>query len=285
MMSSFVVADGVGVVLCGHLFGLDVPTGELLWQGDPMRTQGTHSSPAVWSNGGKSYVLCNVAGKDTICVAPKTGEELWRVQSQAGLSTPLVVGDRMITYGRSRKDGVRCFELSVAKELWANNGLADKGSSPVVVDGRVYVQGERRLACIDLETGKTNWRTLLDLDQPEYTSPIAADEKVFYVHDGVLCFEARADRYAPLFEAKMDEDGLLAGETQHREKLGIPELEKSEGGREKAADLYRRKVSRHGPLRCTSPAIAQGKLIVRRPNGLVCYDLSAPSVASRKDQD
>lgn len=286
MMSSIAVAKGVAVVLCGHLFGLEAATGKVLWEADAKSTRGTDSSPVVWKASDEAeYVLCNVAGKDTVCIDPVTGNEVWRVESQAGVSTPVVIGDKMITYGRSRKDGIRCFALSEegAEMLWVNNTLSDKGSSPVVVAGSVFAQGERRLACIDLQSGKTKWRTMLDLDQPQYTSLVAADDKVFYAHDGVLCFEANAQSYRSLFEAKIDESGLLASEELLKQKLGILELENSEDGRRKAADLYQRKVSRQGPLACSSPAVAGGKLILRRPSGLVCYDLTTSTALSRKD--
>ncbi len=277
--SSFAIADGVAVLMAGHLFGLDISNGEVLWQGDPAKTRGTHTSPVVWRWREKEYVIVNVAGRDTIGVEPKTGKELWRVASEANFSTPIVVGNRLVTYGNSRKKGLRCFQISEegAKHLWTFQGLADKGSSPVAVDGYVYVQGERRLACVDLQTGKAAWTTMLDYRQPQFTSLIAADGKVMYALEGFLCFEANADQFTPLINAKMDQSGLIATEATFRKLLGLNELEKQPGGLEKSEQMYQQKIGRHGPLACATPAIADGKIYIRLRNGIACYDLRQPN--------
>jgi outer membrane protein assembly factor BamB len=288
MMSSFAVADGVAAVLCGHLFGLDAVSGEILWQGDEQQTRGTHSSPVVWTTtdaagAGRTYFIVNVSGKDTICVEPRSGREVWRVESHANLSTPVVVGNRLLTYGDSRQKGLRCFEISPsgARELWAFQGTADKGSSPVVVGQQVFVQGERRLACVDLETGRARWTTTLDLANPQYTSLIAADGKVLYALDGLLMFAAEPRRYTPLIEGRFNKQGLLASEAAHRKMLGLDELEQQPGGLEKALRLYDEHIGRSGPLVCATPALADGRLYIRTARSITCYDLrAAPQAAA-----
>ncbi|MDH3584976.1 MAG: PQQ-like beta-propeller repeat protein, partial [Phycisphaerae bacterium] len=127
-MSSFAVADGVAVGLVGHLVGLDAESGKLLWQGDADTTKGTHASPIVWQPNGTELVIINVSGSETICVEPRTGRERWRVRSEAGHSTPVLAGtDRMITFGSSRKRGLRCFRISPtsAEYLWTYHGAGD----------------------------------------------------------------------------------------------------------------------------------------------------------------
>lgn len=275
MDSSFAVADGVAVVLAGRLFGLDAETGSIVWQGDEKKTRGTHTSPVVWKSGDKELVIVNVAGEDTICVEPKTGRELWRVKSQANNSTPVIAGNRMVTMGNSRRAGLRCFEISEteAKETWVYQKIADKGSSPVIIDGHVYAQGERRMACVDLATGEEGWSTLLDLNTPQYTSLVAADRKVIYTHDGVLCVAAEPAEYRPLVQAKIDKQGLLATEETFRKMLKLDELERSPDGLEKSLKLFQQEVGNHGPLVCASPAIVDGRLYVRLKQGIGCYDL------------
>ncbi|MEK6237440.1 MAG: PQQ-like beta-propeller repeat protein, partial [Planctomycetales bacterium] len=279
MMSSFAVADGAAVVLAGSLFGLDAKTGELLWQGDPKSTRGTHSSPVVWKTGDQELIVVNVAGSETICLEPRTGKERWRAETQAGLSTPVLQGDLMITSGNSRKKGVRCFRMSLegAEEAWAYQGVADKGSSPVIVAGHLYVQGERRLSCVDLQNGEECWSTLLNLGKPQYTSLLAADGKVLYALDGLLIFAADPQRFRSLVEAKFDAEGLMASEASIREMLDLDALEKTPEGQKKARALYQKKVGGHGPLVCATPAIANGKLYVRFKNRLACYDLTNPA--------
>ncbi len=261
MMSSFAIADGVAVAHCGHLFGLDANKGGIIWEGDVKDHRGTHTSPIVWRHGGKSYIIVNAGGNDTVCLGPRTGKELWRVDSDATNATPVLTqldgADVLVTYGRSRRGGLRCYRIqpSGAKELWTYHGCADKGSSPVVVDGHVYVQGERRLACVELKSGAEKWTTLLNRRRPEYTSLVAADGKVCYALEGALWFSADPSAFKPIMEGRLDDGAVIASTEVHESRKA-------------------QKVGKLQPLRCASPALVGGKMILRLPDGLVCYDLA-----------
>ncbi len=280
--SSFAVVDGAAVVFAGSLFGLDATTGSMLWQGDVKTTKGQHTSPVVWHGDGRNWVIANVDGA-TACFEPKTGKELWRVKSEANQSTPVVVGNRMLTYGSSRRSGLRCYDVTPteAKEAWAYQKVADKGSSPVVVGNAVYVQGEKRLACVSLDGGHELWSTMLDLATPQYTSLIAADDKVIYALDGLLCFAAQPNEYNPLFVAKFDKTGLMADEATIRRKLKLDEVEAKENGLEESLKIYQREVGSQGPIACTSPAIADGRLYLRMRDKLACYDFRAAATSTK----
>lgn len=273
--SSFIVEDGLAVFLCGRLTAVDVKDGSIVWDGDPKTTNGSHASPVLWKHDGRSYIVSNAGRGETACFELTTGREVWRVNSEAGVATPVIAGDRLITYGNSRKKGLRCFVMSAtgAEYAWAFNGCQDKGSSPVVVGDYVFVQGEKRLACVNLETGDDEWMTTLDLGRPQYTSLVAADSKVYYALEGMLCFDASPEDYKPLIEAKFDDTGLMATEASFREILGLAALEKEEDGFRKAEKLYNAKIGRQGPLPCASPAIADGRIFLRLKNGIACYDL------------
>lgn len=272
--SSFLIVDELTIFLCGRLFAVSIEDGSIAWQGDPGETRGTHTSPVLWQHDGQSFVIANVAG-GTACFDTKTGDQVWRVASEAGYATPVVSGDLVITYGNSRKKGLRCFRMSLdgAEHVWTYNGCQDKGSSPVVVGDYVYVQGEKRLACVNLETGEGEWMTNLDLGRPQYTSLVAADSKVYYALEGLLCIAATADDFQPHFNAKFDDTGLIATEASLRKIHGIDALEKEDQG--KAERLYQSKIGRQGPVACASPAIADGRMFVRMSNGIACYDLNA----------
>jgi outer membrane protein assembly factor BamB len=270
--SSFLIADELAIFLCGHLFAVSTTDGSLAWQGDPEKTRGSHTSPVLWQHDGRDFVIANVSG-GTACFDAKTGDELWRVDSESGNATPVVSGDLVVTYGNSRKKGLRCYRMSVdgAQHLWTYNGCQDKGSSPVIVAGHVYVQGEKRLACVDLESGEDEWMTNLDLGRPQYTSLVAADSKVYYALEGLLCFGATEEDFQPHFNAKFDDQGVVATEAALRKLHGIDKLEKEDQGQ--AEKLYQSKIGRQGPLACASPAIADGRMFIRMRNGIVCYDL------------
>lgn len=273
--SSFAVADGVAVVLAGKLFALDAASGKLLWQSDDPEARDLHSSPIVWEHGGKTSFIAAISGRDVVCVEPRTGTEQWRVAANVGHATPLVVGDRLITYGQSRKNGLRCFRLSAeeAKPEWGYSGISDSGSSPVVLGDRVFVQGEKRLACVDLESGEAVWTAELALNEPRYTSLVAGDGKVFYTFGGVLAFSATTSSFEPLFQGKLDNAGLLAVEETFRKQLDADRLEATAEGQKQFEKLWRQKFSGGGPLACTSPALVDGRLYLRTSKGVACLDL------------
>ena len=276
MQSSFALIDQVAVVLCGNLYGLNLPDGKVLWEAGDSESRQFHSSPAIWNSPQGPRVIVNIDGRETLCADPHSGKISWKIRSDANHSTPVVLGDRLLTYGSSRKKGLRCYRLhpEQAELLWTYQGTADPGSSPVVVADHVYVQGERRLACVHLATGKQAWMTQLDLNKPRYFSLVAVNKQIFYVFDSVISFSADADRFQPQMQAKINNVGLLAEETTFRKQYRINELEKTTEGQKEAEKIWRKEFS-NGPLPCTSPAISEGRLYLRLKNGLVCYDLNA----------
>ena len=223
-------------------------------------------------------MICNIGGGDTKAVLASTGETVWELNVGANHSSPLVFEDKLILYSSSRKNGLLCFELNsqAPKQLWQYRGVADSGSTPVISNGLVFAQGERRLACIDLSDGREQWMTMLDMNRPRYSSLISADNQVFYGFDGVLAFKASKKEFTPTMRAKIDRDGLLADEEVFREKLGINKLERTAEGQIEAEKLWNRQFS-NGPLVCTTPAIADGVLFIRLKHGIACYDLSSRS--------
>ena len=274
MQSSFAVADGVAVVLASQLFGLDAATGKILWS--TTAAKGSHSSPMIWSHQGKQHVIVNIGGGDTGCFDLRTGEEQWRIKSSAQHSTVVIVGDRLLTYGSNRKAGLRCFQMSPegATELWSFHDLADKGSTPVVLDGHVYLQGERKLACVNLDSGQRQWVTTMDMGRPQYTSLVGADGKLMYTYDGLLMFAATPDKFEQLTQAKINKDGLLAEEAAFRKLANMDELEKTAEGRKEALRVWSKMFRGNGPLACSSPAIADGRLYIRLQDGIACYQLT-----------
>jgi len=102
----------------------------------------------------------NLSGGQTICFEPRTGKELWRVKSEANQSTPVLVGNRMLTYGSSRRSGLRCYEISPteAKEAWNYQRASDKGSSPVVVGGEDLIRNAQSLTSTSCRWHETQFR-------------------------------------------------------------------------------------------------------------------------------
>ena len=171
LQSSFAIEGDLAIVLCDGLYALNVNTGELVWEYEVEAKRNIHCSPVIWKSDAGARVICNVAEGMTVCLDVQSGTLVWEVESGAGNATPIITGDKLLLYGQSRKSGLVCYGLSqtTPDELWRFNGAADSGSSPVALNDLVFVQGDRRLACVALDTGKTKWQTMLDLNRPRYT--------------------------------------------------------------------------------------------------------------------
>jgi len=232
--SSFVVQDGVAILLAGVLTGFDPDTGEILWTQDQIK--GEHASATYWRTGGKTYLVCN-GKRETSCFDPKTGEVLWSVPG-GGWSTPAIAGDHMVVFSNQKKVGLVGYRLSLGKaeQLWAME-FKDRGASPVIYDGYVYAIGGRTSGyakCIHVESGKVAWDE--KLPNTEIASPVVADGKLFIV----VGMGAKTALY------------MIKATPEKYTFLGKTELK---------------------PVTCTSPALVDGKVYLRLSGAIACYDL------------
>ena len=277
--SSFAVHDGVALVACGPLFAIATSDGHVLWSGDAKSDYGSHSSPVVWMSQSSAVAICNTSGNRTVAYRISNGEALWELQTGVERSSPLVVDDTLLTYGGSRKNGLQAFRMNsddlkaTPTLLWQFRGAADSGSTPVVAETHVFVQGEKRLAKIDLESGDRVWQTTMSIATPRYTSPIVVGNQLLFAWEGLLSYAAETGDARLHYDAKIDSRGRLISEEDLRRDLGIGELERSDGGREEAEKLWQKNAIGSGPLRCSTPAFSDGHLVVRLSNALACYDL------------
>jgi outer membrane protein assembly factor BamB len=140
-------------------------TGKPLWSSG--KTSAGYSSPMLATLAGRRQILLfdadGLAGCD-----PKTGKELWRYHWQnkqdINVAQPLVLeGDRVFiscSYERG------CAMLRVtekegtwsANELWKNQRMRCKFTSPVLYQCFIYGLDEGILVCLDPETGEQRWR-------------------------------------------------------------------------------------------------------------------------------
>ena len=111
-------------------------------------------------------------------------------------------------------------------------------SSPLIIDGRVYLMDDNIHWCFDLATGRQLWKE--KVGSSVITSPVFADGKVFLLVSG----GARITMLKPSPEKRIQ----LGQASVHA--LGVP-----------------------------SPAIADGKLLLRGRKGISCYSLTASAPA------
>jgi outer membrane protein assembly factor BamB len=144
---------------------------------------------------------------------PKTLEQDWKVEVGEGVSSPVVVGDRVFVFTRQKDDElVLCLDLVRGKELWRSEpypapyhwwpgeGNFSKGprSTPTVAEGKVYTAGVSGiLSCFDAKTGKVLWRKQ-SKEAPPYGGPASP-----LVADGLCIVHLGCDN-------RGDQDGLAA---------------------------------------------------------------------------
>jgi outer membrane protein assembly factor BamB len=181
--------DGVLPVLGSHLYGLDVNTGEILWNG----TNGYCSD--LVSDAGVLFI-----GQGARAVEAKTGKELWSVKTEApGGHHSVKYGKLLIaesTYCRFAEldydewtslmafneftgDHAWTFDASstVESRIGAGEGLVVFGCE----DGTVYALNHKTGGMVwKIETGKT-----------VRAQPIIVENKVLVSSDAVYCVDAK----------------------------------------------------------------------------------------------
>jgi outer membrane protein assembly factor BamB len=93
--------------------------------------------------------------------------------SDTGHGSPVVAGERVYLYGSwidsIAHDEVICLNAKTGSQVWRAEFPADKrgevrcqGSTPCVLDGRLYVAGRKRVYCLDAASGKLIWKQEID---------------------------------------------------------------------------------------------------------------------------
>jgi outer membrane protein assembly factor BamB len=169
LVCSPLILDGaVYVQAGGGLVKLDKTTGEVQWRSleDGGGMYGSaFSSPILHELGGVSQLL--VQTRNAMAgVAPHDGEVLWQQPIKAfrgmNILTPVAFEDNIFTssyggysllYDCEYQDDR--FTLS---EMWRDKKSQGYMSTPVVIDGHIYLlRRDRRFCCIDLDAREIRW--------------------------------------------------------------------------------------------------------------------------------
>jgi outer membrane protein assembly factor BamB len=214
--------------------------------GKPLWTQpkagGGSSSPVVWKAGGKTVVICN--GRGVMAgVDLQSGKLLWTTPA-GGDCTPAIVGDALAVQTNNAQVGILAGRLTATGFTPSWNIPYDPLRSQ---SSPIIFDGH-----VYLMDDGVHW--CLDLAtgrelwkekvaSSSITSPVLADGKIFLLING----GGRVAMFKP-----SPEKYLQLGKANAR-ALGVP-----------------------------SPAIADGKLVLRGRKGILCYNLAADAaVASR----
>lgn len=167
---------------------LDKNTGQLKWE-----TQDHHgtyrSNPVYYNNSilvGLNYTF--------VSLNAKTGELIWRFQSDGEvLSSPVVYKDKVFfggTYGYS----VFALDIATRKRAWILTS-PDKDqvfSSPYIKNDTLFIGFvSGRFYSLNADNGKVHWEVYVK-DMISYSSPVAAGDKVYLpTRNSLLCLNAK----------------------------------------------------------------------------------------------
>jgi outer membrane protein assembly factor BamB len=135
---------------------------------------------------------------------PKTLTQKWTATVGTGVSSPVLVGDKLYAFGRIGGDEVTtCLDAATGKPLWQDknsttaiggpaSGYGGPRSTPAVADGKIYTLGVHgTVSCLDAASGKEVWRKDTG-EEPQFAtsmSPLVADGKCVVFLDALTAFD------------------------------------------------------------------------------------------------
>lgn len=217
----------------GRAQAFSTQDGKLLWEQKEAR--GNTGSPVLWQPVSGEPVLLIVGAKELHGLSPATGQVLWSVEG-GGQSTPVAQGDWLVVYSGAKDVGLRAYQHvkgAAPKAMWSHFWVTMRYSGSPIIH-----DGQVYLTCGGkhqcVELATGKVNWLENEVNSTITSPIIADGKlIVYENNG-----------------------------SHLR------LVKAEPG--SYQQLARLKVEGMG---CSSPALSNGKLIVRQKEKLACFDL------------
>jgi outer membrane protein assembly factor BamB len=172
-MDYITYADGVLYLADSDsdFWAVNATNGETLWTYDPASIYVPYGAPVVGDN-----LVYFVAGETIHAVNKTTGAFVWKGDAFACQGTPVLYDGKL--YMSGGYSGAFAVNATTGEVLWDNNVTTFE--SPVLNNGRLYMNGYEITYCFDASNGTTIWDTeIADLDK----SPVVYDEKVFVTTD------------------------------------------------------------------------------------------------------
>ncbi|MFC2157985.1 PQQ-binding-like beta-propeller repeat protein [Acidobacteriota bacterium] len=152
---------------------LDKKSGELLWHSQT--DEGSYSSSVAVTIIGKRQIV-SLSAKGLYSISPENGSLYWTYDWEArcpqtgvvtNTATPVFIGpDKIfVSGGFGTITGSALIQLKekngefVVQELWKNKAMRNVINSSVFYKGHIYGFDNNVLECIDIETGKEEWRS------------------------------------------------------------------------------------------------------------------------------
>ena len=186
------------------LMGIDIESGDLKWE-TIRKGRPAWSSPVLAYFNGKPQVIIN-GNPNVIAYAPATGTELWTVECLTGDVGPSVAVNSTMTYAVTDYAKLAAIRSGTgASIIWEDNAYTPDVSSPVATDEFLFLStGNGDVACYDAMKGDTLWTRYFN--EPFYSSPIIADEMVFFLdRSGTMHIVKAAGAYQLVAQSMLGE--------------------------------------------------------------------------------
>ncbi len=237
MASSPVVAGNTVVVQVENqgdsfVLGVNAQTGENLWRNERPR-DANWSSPAVVTRGdGRTEVVVQ-CGQDLQGLDPQTGKALWQIaEGCRTVPSATPAGKWLLVPARELMALDMSSSAYEPTQVWRSNKLQPANASVVTSGDRIYTLKGSVLLAGSLETGEVVWQQRLAGISSTWATPVVAQKRI-YVFDQT--------GKATIIEDTGDKAEQVAELNFEEPVLG-------------------------------SPAVAQGRLVVRGENTLYCFE-------------
>ena len=177
---------------------LDKGSGKVRWKTDrnvEVSRKFSFTTPLAVEVGGKTQVISPGSGA-VIAYDPSNGDEIWRVDYDEGYSVvprPVFNEETSMVYvctgfGKAnllaiKVDPAARGDVTKTHLVWQQSKGIPKESSPILVDGLLYLNDDRGVAsCFDAKTGEELWQERIATGSYS-TSPVYAAGHIFFQND------------------------------------------------------------------------------------------------------
>jgi len=169
----------------GKVMALNTSSGETMWE--TQRSSKISWASPILADLGDHMELVLSSSPQVAAYDPETGKELWTMDCLSGEIGPSPAFlDGTIFAANEYANLVAIKPGSPAEILWESNEYLPEVASPVAINGLLYIATSYGvIACFDSKSGEIIWE--FECDQGLYSSPIIADNKIFFMDtDGIM---------------------------------------------------------------------------------------------------
>jgi outer membrane protein assembly factor BamB len=141
-------------------YALNKSDGQVMWHG--LNDRIGYGTP-VWIDYQGAAQVMFFTGEAAVGVSPENGKELWRypwkTQYDLNVATP-VYAEGKVFVSSNYGTGGAVFHLATSPKpetVWKKKTMQNHCATSIIFEGNLYGFSERRLRCIDFQTGDVKW--------------------------------------------------------------------------------------------------------------------------------